>query len=603
MVRSDKGSSGVIFTLDTDTGFKESVVITSSYGLGENIVQGAVNPDEFHVHKPTLEQGFRPIIKKYLGSKQVKLVYTQDAPSSLENVPVTDYDQHHFSLTDDEILQLARYAVTIEHHYSALQGSWCPMDIEWAKDGIDQRLYIVQARPETVYGQKKSQKLLIRYRLKNECENIVTTGLSIGQKIAHGRARILKNIQEYAQFNEGDILIASMTDPDWVPLMKKAAAIITDRGGRTCHAAIVSRELGIPAVIGTGNGTELLRNDDYYTVDCSRGATGYVYEGALEYEVLQTPLNHLPTPRVPLLINVADPDRAYRHSFLPTSGVGLARLEFIITNAIKVHPMAVCSPGTLRDPQVKKLIEERAAAYDDPISYYRDTLAQGIGMIAAAFYPRPVTVRLSDFKSNEYRNLLGGEYFEPIEENPMIGFRGAVRYCDPAYAPAFALECDALKKVRNVMGLTNVQIMIPFVRNLNEASCTIAALKQQGLVRGENGLTILMMCEVPSNVILLEEFTVFFDGFSIGSNDLTQLTLAVDRDSELLSPLFNEKDPAVMKMLKLALEGAKKVGTYMSICGEAPSDYPEIAHFLIDNGIDALSLNPDSVIPFLLKEC
>ncbi len=478
------------------------------------------------------------------------------------------------------------------------------MDVEWAKDGIDQTIYIVQARPETIYGQKKWQDLLIRYTLKEDCSkaHVITSGLSIGQKIAHGSARILKSIHEHTEFHQGDILVTPMTDPDWVPLMKKASAIITDKGGRTCHAAIVSRELGIPAVIGTGNATEIITDGESVTTDCSRGATGYVYQGALEFEIIKTELKTLPKPRVPILLNIADPDHAYKLSFLPVSGVGLARLEFIITNFIKIHPMAVCKMDKIKDPGIKKTIEDRAFAYGDPITFYRDTLAQGIGLIAAAFYPREVIVRLSDFKSNEYRNLLAGEDFEPVEENPMIGFRGAVRYCDPAYAPAFALECAAIKKVRNVMGLTNVKLMVPFVRNLYEAGCTVAALAEHGLKRGENGLQLLMMCEVPSNVILLEEFSQYFDGFSIGSNDLTQLTLAVDRDSELLSPLFNEKDPAVMKMFKMALDAAHKVNTYMSICGQAPSDFPEIADFLIDNGIDALSLNPDSVIPFLMHE-
>lgn len=603
MVRSDKASSGVTFSLDTDTGFKDIVVITSSYGLGENIVKGVVNPDEFHVHKPTLMQGFRPIVKKYLGSKELRLVYTEHKKYSLENIPVSWEDQHRFSLSDDDILNLARQTVLIEDHYTKLRGSWCPMDVEWAKDGIENTLYIVQARPETVYGQHKNEDVLIRYVLKQEeCPPIITTGLSIGQKIAHGNARILKSIHEHAEFPQGDILVTTMTDPDWVPLMKKAAAIITDKGGRTCHAAIVSRELGIPALIGAGNATTAIPEGVPVTVDCSKGATGYVYKGILPFEIIKTELKKLPHPRVPILINVADPDRAYKHSFLPVSGVGLARLEFIITNFIKVHPMAVCRMDKIKDPKIKKIIDERAFPYGDPITFYRDTLAQGIGIIAAAFYPREVIVRLSDFKSNEYRNLLAGDIFEPVEENPMIGFRGAVRYCDPAYAPAFALECAAFKKVRNEMGLINVKLMLPFVRNVYEAGCTIAALQEQGLRRGENGLQILMMCEVPSNVILLEDFSRFFDGFSIGSNDLTQLTLAVDRDSEILSPHFNEKDPAVMRMFKIALESAQKTGSYMSICGEAPSDFPEIADFLILNGINAISLNPDSVIPFLMRE-
>lgn len=604
MVRSDKASSGVTFSLDTDTGFKNIVLITSSYGLGENIVKGVVNPDEFQVHKPTLALGFRPIVKKYLGSKELKLIYTDNKKFPLENVPVSKEDQQRFSLTDDEILELARQTVMIEEHYTKLRNAWCPMDVEWAKDGIDQKIYIVQARPETVFSQKKWEDMLIRYTLKTDYSQakVITTGMSIGQKIANGRARILKSIHEYTEFKQGDVLVTSMTDPDWVPLMKKASAIITDKGGRTCHAAIVSRELGIPAIIGTSNATDVISDGEAVTVDCSRGATGYVYYGLLEYEELKTELKKLPKPRVPILLNIADPNRAYKLSFLPVSGVGLARLEFIITNFIKIHPMAVCCMDKIKDPHIVKTIEERSFAYGDPLTFYKDTLAQGIAIIAAAFYPREVIVRLSDFKSNEYRDLLGGEYFEPIEENPMLGFRGAVRYCDPTYSDAFAIECDALKKVRNEMGLINVKIMIPFVRTLSEASCTIAALENHDIKRGENDLQILMMCEIPSNVILLEEFAPFFDGFSIGSNDLTQFTLAIDRDSEILSPLFNEKDPAVKRMFKIALESAQKVNSYMSICGQAPSDYPEIADYLIENGIDALSLNADSVIPFLMHE-
>lgn len=603
MVRSDLASSGVSFSLDTETGFRDVVVITSSYGLGENIVKGIVNPDEFDVHKPTLAVGFRPIIKKYLGSKELKLIYQDNEENPVINVPVSYEDQHTFSLSDDLILLIARQTAQIEDYYTNLKKTWSPMDVEWAVDGIDKNLYIVQARPETVYSQKTWSDELIHYKLKQQPpENtVITTGLSIGQKIAHGPARVLKNIQEHTTFNKGDVLITSMTDPDWVPLMKKASAIITDKGGRTCHAAIVSRELGIPAIIGTSNATERIRDDELVTADCSSGSVGYVYAGSLDFDIQTTVLTSLPKPRVPILLNIADPDRAYKLSFLPVSGVGLARIEFIITNAIKVHPMAICCPEKITNPHVKATIDELAMPYGAPHAFYIDTLAQGIGRIAAAFYPREVIVRLSDFKSNEYRNLLAGEDFEPVEENPMLGFRGAVRYCDPAYAPAFKLECAALTKVRKEMGLTNIKLLIPFVRNLHEAGCTVAALEQHGIKRGDD-LKILMMCEIPSNVVLLEEFSKFFDGFSIGSNDLTQFTLAVDRDSALLTPLFNEQDPATLKMFQLALDGAKRVGAYMSICGQAPSDFPEVADFLIDHGIDAISLNPDSVIPFLMKE-
>jgi pyruvate,water dikinase len=604
MVRSDKASSGVSFSLDTETGFKDIVVITSSYGLGENVVKGTINPDEFQVHKPTLAQGFRPIVKKYLGSKEMKLVYEERGESPTVNIPVAEKERQQFSISDEMIIAIASQTALIEGYYTKLKQSWCPMDIEWAIDGIDHALYIVQARPETVYSQIKWADELIHYKLKetpSETE-IITTGLSIGQKIAHGVARIVKDVHEQVLFNKGDILVTRMTDPDWVPLMKKASAIVTDQGGRTCHAAIVSRELGIPAIIGTTNGTKLIKNGEEITADCSGGSTGVVYKGLLQFDIQETVLTTLPKPRVPVLLNIADPERAYKLSFLPVSGVGLARMEFIITSAIKVHPMAICQPEKITNAAVKKQIAVMSEPYDSPETFYIDTLAQGIGRIVAAFYPRDVIVRLSDFKSNEYRNLLAGSDFEPIEENPMLGFRGAVRYCDPSYAPAFELECKALNKVRHEMGLTNMKLLVPFVRNLYEAGCTIAALEKNGIKRGDQGLKILMMCEIPSNVILLEEFSAFFDGFSIGSNDLTQFTLAVDRDSAFLSPLFNERDPAALAMFKLALERANKIGAYMSICGQAPSDFPEVADFLIDNGIDAISLNPDSVIPFLINE-
>ncbi len=604
MVRSDKASSGVTFTLDTDTGFKNVVVITSSYGLGENIVKGIVNPDEFHVHKPTLALGYRPIIKKYLGSKEQRLIYSPNKPNELEEVQVSKQERQSFSLLDDEILELARQSVSIEAHYSSLHGAWRPMDIEWAKDGIDNQLYIVQARPETVHGQQKWEDLLIRYELKGPADlHAIISGLSIGQKIAAGPARILKSIHDYKEFNQGDVLVTVMTDPDWVPIMKKAAAIVTNNGGRTCHAAIVSRELGIPAIVGSINATEVLKNNEEITVDCSRGATGYVYQGAHEFEIIKTELKTLPKPRVPILLNIADPDRAYKLSFLPVSGVGLARVEFIITSFIKVHPMAVTNIEKIKDPTTKNAILELSAPFNhDPREFFVSTLAEGIAIIAAAFYPREVIVRLSDFKSNEYRNLLAGEQFEPVEENPMLGFRGAVRYCDPAYAPAFALECAALNKAIKEMGMTNIKLLIPFVRTVYEAGCTLAALEKHGIKRGAGGLKILMMCEIPSNVVLMEDFAPSFDGFSIGSNDLTQFTLAADRDSGILSPLFNERDPAVKKMFKLALEGAQRAGIDISICGQAPSDFPDIADYLIENGISALSLNPDSIIPFLMRE-
>jgi pyruvate, water dikinase len=602
MVRSDKASSGVMFSLDTETGFKNVVVINSAWGLGESIVKGIVNPDEFHVHKPTLEQGFRPIIKKYLGSKKTKVSYSSNPQEPTITADVELDRQKKFSLTDDEILYLARQALIIEQYYSSFYDTWYPVDIEWAKDGIDQELYIVQARPETVYAHIHSDTL-ISYHLRQSDQQLtsITTGHSIGQKIAHGTARVLTSIKDYHHFNEGDILVTTMTDPDWVPIMKKAAGILTDNGGRTCHAAIVSRELGIPAIVGTTNGTDLIKNGDPITIDCSQGAIGYVYPGILDFTVEKVELKVLPKAPVPIFINMGDPDHAYKLSFLPVDGVGLTRIEFTITSFIKVHPMAISHMNKLKDPSLRETINELSYAYSSPKDFYIEKLAQGIGTIAAAFYPRTVIVRLSDFKSNEYRNLLGGGLFEPLEENPMLGFRGAVRYCNPYYEPAFALECAALRKVRNEMGLINVTIMVPFVRTLNEAECTLQALAQHHLIRHVNDLKVIMMCEVPSNVLLLEQFSPFFDGFSIGSNDLTQLTLGVDRDSALLSQLFDERDPAVKKMLEMALQTAQKAGAYISICGQAPSDFPEIADFLIEKGIKALSLNPDSVIPFFMR--
>ncbi|MBA3751272.1 phosphoenolpyruvate synthase [Candidatus Dependentiae bacterium] len=604
MIRSDKASSGVTFSLDTDTGFKNVVVITSSYGLGENVVKGIVNPDEFHVHKETLALGFKPIIKKYLGSKEVKLIYSGTSGRELKNVPVPVVDQEHFSLSEDEILELARQTVLIENYYSEVHKGWCPMDIEWAKDGLDNQLYIVQARPETVYSQKTWDDVLVTYSLKDTTSqpSPLITGLSIGEKIVHGKAVILKDIHDQFEFNQGDILVTSMTDPDWVPLMKKAGAIVTDKGGRTCHAAIVSRELGIPALIGTVHATTRIPEGENVTVDCSLGARGAVYNGFLEYTVSKTILTSLGKPRVPILLNIGDPDRAYQFSFMPVSGVGLARVEFIITNLIKIHPMAAAAPQRIKDPAVRNKIEQLSVSSGDSRTFFVDTLAQGIGQIAGAFYPREVVVRFSDFKSNEYSNLVAGKDFEPFEENPMLGFRGASRYCDPRYAPAFELECLAMKKAREEMGFVNITLLVPFVRTLHEARCTLDALEKHGLKRGTKGLKILMMCEIPSNVILLEEFSRLFDGFSIGSNDLTQFTLAVDRDSEFLSSLFNEKDESVMKVFEMVLAAARKSGSYVSICGQAPSDFPEVADFLIERGISALSLNADSVIPFLLAE-
>lgn len=601
MIRADSAVSGVTFSLDTETGFKDVVMIESSYGLGESIVQGLVTPDEFMVHKPTLQQGFRPIIKKQCGDKKTKLIYAHESGVAIKTVAVSDSDQKQFSLTDDEILELARFVVIIENHYSAIKGSWSPMDIEWAKDGIDGLLYIIQARPETVaVNIKRSTSLAYQLESKTQPEAIVV-GLSIGQKIVSGIARVIKDARDIGQVQQGDIIVTEMTDPDWVPVMKRAAGIITDRGGRTCHAAIVSRELGISAIVGTKSGTNTIKNGDQITLDCSRGSDGYVYNGQVPFVVHEIVLGDLKEPKVPVMVNCADPASAFQLSFLPVAGVGLARIEFIISSAIKIHPMVLVRPEKVEDKKVLQKIDEITAAYDSKQEFFVENLAQGIGMIAAGFYPRPVIVRFSDFKTNEYRNLIGGSYFEPVEENPMIGFRGASRYYDERYKEAFALECEAIKRVRTVMGLKNVKVMVPFVRTVAEAEKVIAELQRNGLSSGKDDLQIVMMCEIPSNALLIEQFSQFFDGFSIGSNDLTQLVLGVDRDSGALAPLFDEQDEAVKKMMAMAIEGAHKKGRYIGICGQAPSDHPEVADFLIKNNIDSLSLNADSVMPFLMR--
>ncbi|MGB8367061.1 MAG: phosphoenolpyruvate synthase [Candidatus Babeliales bacterium] len=601
MIRSDLASAGVIFSLDTESGFKNVVLIESSWGLGEAIVKGLIIPDEFMVFKPTLEQDFRPIIKKQLGTKTKKIIY---ANAHTQNVSVPKKEQEKFSLTDDEILELAQATVIIENHYSALKNSWSPMDIEWAKDGIDDKLYIMQARPETVHAVKKTTTLQ-QYILKEEEQELekklLVIGLSIGQQIVSGKARIIKDASESDQVQEGDIIVTGMTDPDWVPVMKKAAGIVTDRGGRTCHAAIVSRELGIPAIVGTKDATKKINNDQTITLDCSQGNAGFIYEGDIPFMVQDIALDYVPDLPVALMVNIADPDSAFQVSFLPTSGVGLARIEFIITNNIKIHPLALVHPDRIKDKKVLQKIDAMTVAYPSKIDFFVDCLAQGIGMIAAAFYPRPVIVRLSDFKTNEYRNLIGGIFFEPREDNPMLGFRGASRYCHERYKEAFALECTALKKVRNVMGLTNVLVMVPFVRTLNEAQKVLQEMEINGLAKGVNSLQLIMMCEVPSNVLLIDEFSKLFDGFSIGSNDLTQLILGVDRDSELLANVFDERDEAVEKMIKMAIEGAHHNKLPIGICGQAPSDYPEFAQFVIDCEINSISLNPDSVLPFLIR--
>jgi pyruvate,water dikinase len=601
MIRSDLACSGVMFTLDPETGFKDVVTINASYGLGESIVQGLVTPDEYVVHKPTFQAGFKSIIKKYVGAKQAKMIYT-DSAELIKTVPVSSQQQHEFVLTDDEILELAQFSLIIEREYSALKKSWTPMDIEWAKDGIDGKLYIIQARPETVQA-RKDNNVLLQYRLKDLAHNAkpLVTGQSIGQKIATGAVRVIHNVTEIAQLQEGEILVTQMTDPDWVPAMRKAAGIITDHGGRTCHAAIVSRELGLAALVGAGNATELLQNEENVTLDCSRGAIGAVYKGILPFTTTKIKLSTLPKPCVPYMVNIADPDSAFECSFLPVAGVGLARVEFIISNTIKIHPMALIHPDKITDAATQKKIDELTEGYTDKKSFFVDSLSQGIGMIAAGFYPRPVIVRFSDFKTNEYRNLIGGIYFEPEEENPMLGFRGASRYYNERYKDAFALECAALKKARDVMGLTNIIIMVPFVRTTQEAQAVMREMKVHGLVRGKNNLKVYMMCELPANVVLMQKFSKYFDGFSIGSNDLTQFTLGVDRDSQMLADLFDERDEAVKEMLKLAIAGARKNKKSIGICGQAPSDYPELLPFLINCGISSISLNADSVIQALKK--
>jgi len=602
MIRSDTAVSGVAFSLDTETGFKDVVMIEASYGLGESIVQGLVTPDEYMVHKPTLDQGYAPIIKKMCGDKKTKIIYAHDS-AHVKTVHVAVGDQKKFALTNDEILELARFVVIIEKHYSTLKKNWSPMDVEWAKDGHDGKLYIVQARPETIFA-GKNQLLLQQYVLKNSSEERtpLISGLSIGHKIVSGTARVVKSAQDIAHIQADDIIVTEMTDPDWVPVMKRAAGIITDRGGRTCHAAIVSRELGIPAIVGTKDATKKIKNGKMITIDCSSGTYGAVYHGKIEYTVETIQLDKIPTSPAAIMTNCADPDSAFQTSFLPVTGVGLARLEFIITNSIKVHPMALIHPEQIEDKRIVHEINELTAAYDKKTDFFVEQLACGVGMIAAAFYPRPVIVRLSDFKSNEYHNLIGGEYFEPAEENPMIGFRGASRYYNEHYKEAFALECQALLYVREKMGLKNVKIMIPFVRTVQEAEKVVQEMKLHGLARGKDGLEFIMMCEIPSNVILIEEFSNYFDGFSIGSNDLTQLILGIDRDSTIIASLFDERNEAVKKMMLMAIEGAHKKEKYIGICGQAPSDYPEIAQFLIDAGIDSLSLNADSVVAFLINK-
>lgn len=594
MVRSDLAASGVMFTLDTESGFRDAVLINASYGLGENIVQGAVNPDEYYVFKPTLKEGYAPILHKVCGTKEFKLIYDAGGGRMVKNVPVAAGDRTRFAIEEDDILTLARWACLIEDHYSAKHGSATPMDIEWAKDGCTGELFIVQARPETVQSQRRTDTFESYHMEKRG--HVVVTGRSVGSKIASGPVRVIKDVHYLGDFQAGEILVADKTDPDWEPIMKKAAAIVTNRGGRTCHAAIVSRELGVPAIVGTEHATRLLRDGDWMTVSCAEGETGYVYEGHLPFTVQSVNLHEMARPRTRVMMNVGNPEEAFTLSLIPNDGVGLAREEFIITNFIKIHPLALLDYEKLQDPAVKCEIDTLTVGYLDKAQYFVDKLAQGVAMIAAAFYPKDVIVRLSDFKTNEYANLIGGRRYEPTEENPMIGFRGASRYYHPLYQAGFALECRAMKKVRDEMGLRNLKLMIPFCRTVEEGRRVQAEMARYGLKRGERGLEIYVMCEIPSNVILADQFAEIFDGFSIGSNDLTQLILGVDRDSEIVAPIFDERNEAVKMMIAQVIRACRKNGRKIGICGQAPSDYSDFAQFLVEEGIDSISLTPDTVL-------
>ena len=594
MVRSDLACAGVMFTIDTESGFRDAVLISAAYGLGENVVQGSVTPDEYVVFKTTLKTGHRPILQKTVGSKEFKLIYDTGGGKMVKNVPVAPADRAKLALTDDEVLELARWGCIVEDHYSAKRGTPAPMDLEWAKDGNTGELFIVQARPETVQS-RKNLDVLEFYQL-GQRSKVLATGRSVGEKIATGRVRVIKSAQHIGQFQEGEILVTDKTDPDWQPIMKKAAAIITNRGGRTCHAAIVSRELGVPAIVGTEHGTELLQDGQLVTVSCAEGDAGFVYEGQLPFEVKRTNLKDLGHSRTKVMMNLANPEEAFGLSFIPNEGVGLARMEFIITTYIKIHPLALVGFETLADPLAKLEIERLTAGYSDKPQFFVDKLAQGVAMLAAAFHPKDVILRLSDFKTNEYANLIGGKAYEPDEENPMLGFRGASRYYHPRYQAGFALECRAVKKVRDEMGLSNLKLMIPFCRTVEEGRRVQVEMEKHGLRRGENGLELYVMCEIPSNVILAEEFADIFDGFSIGSNDLTQLVLGVDRDSEIVAPIFDERNPAVKKMIAQVIATCRARGRKIGICGQAPSDYPEFAQFLVEQGIDSISLNPDTVL-------
>ena len=588
MVRSDIGSAGVAFSLDTESGFDKVVFITGSYGLGETVVQGAVNPDEFYVHKETMAAGKPAVIRKTLGQKAIKMIYSGESSAPVKTVDVDQAERLHFCIDDEEITSLANMIVTIEKHYQR------PMDVEWAKDGVDGRIYIVQARPETVQSQTQLATTIEKYSLK-ETGKLLSVGRAIGSKIGQGTVRLFNSLDRMNEFQEGDVLLTDMTDPDWEPVMKKASAIVTNRGGRTCHAAIIARELGVPAVVGCGDATEVLSDGTPVTVSCAEGDEGNIYEGLLEFECASYSVDSMPEIPVKIMMNVGNPDRAFSFAQLPNAGVGLARLEFIINNMVGIHPKALMNASSMPE-EVKAIIHEKTTAYADPVEYYISRITQGVATIAAAFYPKPVIVRMSDFKSNEYANLVGGKQFEPEEENPMIGYRGASRYISKDFRDCFELECQAMKRVRDEMGLTNVELMVPFVRTLNEAEQVIQILKDNGLERGLNDLRLIMMCELPSNAVLAERFLEYFDGFSIGSNDMTQLTLGLDRDSALVAETFDERDPAVLIMLAMAIDACNQAGKYVGICGQGPSDHPDLAKWLLEKNISSISLNPDTVV-------
>lgn len=592
MVRSDLASSGVMFTIDTESGFNDVVFVTGAYGLGENVVQGAVDPDEFYVHKPTYQAGHRAVLRRLIGDKAVKMVFVEGGTKqTTRNIPTPKADRAHFCITDEDVLELAGYALAIEQHYGR------PMDIEWAKDGLDGKLYIVQARPETAASQR-SMTTVETYVLEGSGEQreILTEGRSVGEKVASGVVKRIDDLERLSDFKPGQVLVADTTTPDWEPVMKIAAAIVTNRGGRTCHAAIIARELGIPAVVGAGDATTNVPDGQLVTVSCVEGDTGRVYRGEVGFHVDRTEVADLARPRTEVMVNLGNPDLAFKTSFLPNDGVGLARMEFIVGEYIKVHPLALLHPDKVDDPEARRTIERLTRGYSDGAEFFVQRLSEGIGTIAAAFWPKPVVVRMSDFKSNEYASLIGGSGFEPTESNPMIGFRGASRYAHPAYAEGFALECRAMQRVRDQMGLTNVVIMLPFVRRVAEADLVLETMAEHGLRRGENGLEVYAMCEIPNNVILIDQFAKRFDGFSIGSNDLTQLTLGVDRDSEIVAFDYDERDDGVKEMIRLAVEGCRRNGIHSGLCGQAPSDYPDMAEFLVRAGIDSVSLNPDVVV-------